>query len=218
MEILKAKVTKDSTLTATYRDETGTVTIEGKNLVTSDLLNSFSKLVSHMAFLCEQKEADGKEFLEDLPNNLDKVIEVTGYSIGGDGDNKGVTLTGKRFLKTNKVLNLNSPFTKFEDDNEPYQFAFELEQAISTCEYEVNEYIFNKKWKVVQQELPFEEGKAEVEIHAEAVPESEIPIPGNADMENFQTAMNNPSVTININGKNIKSRSSRRVSSKQLAS
>ena len=41
MEILKAKVTKDSTLTATYRDETGTVTIEGKNLVTSDLLNLF---------------------------------------------------------------------------------------------------------------------------------------------------------------------------------
>lgn len=214
MEILKAKVTKDSTLTATYRDETGTVTIEGKNLVTSDLLNSFSQLVSHMAFLCEQKEADGKEFLEDLPDNIDKVLEVTGYSIGGDGDNKGVTLTGKRFLKTNKVLNLNSPFTKFEDDNEPYQFAFKLEQAISTCEYEVNEYIFNKKWKVVQQELPFDDGKTEVEIHAEAVPESEIPIPRNADMESFQTAMNNPSVTI----KNIKSRSSRRVSSKQLAS
>ena len=111
-------------------------------------------------------------------------------------------------------MNLNSPFTKFEDDNEPYQFAFKLEQAISTCEYEVNEYIFNKKWKVVQQELPFDDGKTEVEIHAEAVPESEIPIPRNADMESFQTAMNNPSVTI----KNIKSRSSRRVSSKQLAS
>lgn len=218
MEILKAKVTKDNTLTATYRDETGTVTIEGKNLVTSDLTNAFGELVSHMAFLCELKEADGKEFLNDLPDNIGQILEVTGYSIGGDGDSRGVTLTGKRFLKSNKVLNLNSPFTKFEDDNEPYQFAFDLEQAISTCEYEVHEYLFNKKWKIVQQELPFEEEKAEAEIHAEAVPEAETPILGNADMESFQAAMNSSSVTMNINGKNIKPRRTRRASSEQLAS
>ena len=29
MEILKAKVTKDNTLTASYRDENGTTTVEG---------------------------------------------------------------------------------------------------------------------------------------------------------------------------------------------
>ena len=94
----------------------------------------------------------------------------------------------------------------------------DLEQAISTCEYEVNEYLFNKKWKIVQQELPFEEEKAETEIHAEAVPEAETPVLGNADMENFQAAMNSSSVTMNINGKNIKPRRTRRASSKQLAS
>ena len=219
MEILKAKVTKDNTLTATYRDETGTVTIEGKNLVTSDLTNAFSELVSHMAFLCEQKEADGKKFLNDLPDNIGNILEVTGYSVGGDGESRGVTLTGKRFLKSNKVLNLNSPFTKLEDDNEPYQFAFELEQAISACEYEVNEYLFNKKWKVVQQELPFEEEKSEVEVHAEAVPEADTPMPIDADMESFQEVMKNSSVTINIDGKKIKPRRTRRASSsKQLAS
>ena len=36
MNITKAKVTKDNTLVATYMDETGTVTVEGKNLVTND--------------------------------------------------------------------------------------------------------------------------------------------------------------------------------------
>lgn len=219
MEILKAKVTKDNTLTATYRDETGTVTIEGKNLVTGDLTKAFAGLVSHMAFLCELKEADGKEFLEDLPDNIGNILEVTGYSIGGDGESRGVTLTGKRFLKSNKVLNLNSPFTKFEDDNEPYQFAFELDQAISACEYEVNEYLFNKKWKVVQQELPFEEEKAEAEIHAEAVTEAETPTPDDADMESFRAAMDNSTVTINIGGNKVKPRRTRRTSSaKQLAS
>ena len=34
--------------------------------------------------------------------------------------------TGKRFLKSNKVLNLNAPFTKFTDENEDYAFQFEL--------------------------------------------------------------------------------------------
>ncbi len=177
MEIFKAKVTKDNTLTATYRDETGTVTIEGKNLVTSDLINAFGELVSHMVFLCELKEADGKEFLNDLPDNIGQILEVTGYSIGGDGDSRGVTLTGKRFLKSNKVLNLNSPFTKFEDDNEPYQFAFDLEQAISTCEYEVHEYLFNKKWKIVQQELPFEEEKPRLKYMLRQSPKRRSPSP-----------------------------------------
>lgn len=129
MNITKAKVTKDNTLVATYTDETGTVTVEGKNLVTNDLINAFKALVPHMAFLCEQKEADGKKFLEDMPDNIDSILEVTGYTVGGDGDSRGVTLTGKRFLKSNKVLNLNAPFTKFADDNEDYAFQFELEQA-----------------------------------------------------------------------------------------
>ena len=33
MKIIKAKITKDSTLVATYKDENGTTTVEGKNLV-----------------------------------------------------------------------------------------------------------------------------------------------------------------------------------------
>ena len=45
MKIIKAKITKDSTLVATYKDENGTTTVEGKNLVTSDLINAFSKLI-----------------------------------------------------------------------------------------------------------------------------------------------------------------------------
>lgn len=42
MEILKAKITKDNTLVATYKDENGTTTVEGKNLVTNDLKRAFS--------------------------------------------------------------------------------------------------------------------------------------------------------------------------------
>lgn len=162
MEILKAKITKDNTLVATYKDENGTTTVEGKNLVTNDLKRAFSMLVPHMAFLCEQKEAENRLSLDELPDNIETILDVTGYTVGGDGDSKGVTVTGKRFLKSSKVLNLNTPFTKFNDENEQYDFQFELEQAIEQCDFEVREYLFNKKWKVVQQEFSFEETPADI--------------------------------------------------------
>lgn len=215
MEILKAKVTKDNTLTASYRDENGTTTVEGKNLVTNDLKDAFSALTAHLAFLCEQKEADGKEFLEDLPKDIDKKLEVTGYTIGGEDESRGVTLIGKRFLNSNKVLNLNSPFTKFDDENEPYQFAFELEQSIQACEYEVNEYLFNKKWKVVQQELPFEEETPVSDIAPDNVPEAVTEMPDDSDVKDFQAVMDNSTVTIEIGGNKVKPRRKR---AKQMAS
>ncbi len=217
MNITKAKVTKGNTLVATYTDETGTVTVEGKNLVTNDLINAFKALVPHMAFLCKQKEAAGTDFLEDLPDNIGSILEVSGYTLGGDGDSRGVTLTGKRFLKSNKVLNLNAPFTKFADENENYAFQFELEQAIESCCYEVNEYIFNKKWKVVQQELPFEE-QAAADIQADAVTDADTTAPVNPDIEAFQQIMDSSNVTIEVNGKKIKPKSSSRSKATQLAS
>lgn len=191
MEIRKAKITKDNTLTATYMDETGAVTVEGKNLVTKDLVRAFSSLISHMAFLCELKEADGKESLDELPGEICDIIEVTGFTKGGDGDSAGVTLTGKRFLKTNKVLNLNAPFTKLVDDTEDYNFQFELEQAIEECCYEVNEYLFNKKWAVVQQELPFAE---ETEITADVI--EDAPVETSTDAEVFEKIMNDSSLKL----------------------
>lgn len=215
MEILKAKVTKDNTLTASYCDENGTTTVEGKNLVTNDLKDAFNALVMHLAFLCEQKEADGKECLEDLPKDIDKKLEVTGYTIGGEDESRGVTLIGKRFLKSNKVLNLNSPFTKFDDENEPYQFAFELEQAVEACSYEVNEYLFNKKWKVVQQELPFEEETPASDIVADNVPEAVTEMPDDSDVKDFQAVIDNSTVTIEIGGTKVKPR---RQKAKQMAS
>ena len=191
MDIVKAKVTKDNTLLATYKDETGTITLEGKNLVTNDLLNAFSALIPHVAFLAEQKEADGKESLDELPEDIESILEVTGFSIGGDGESQGVTLIAKRFLKSNKVLNLTTPFTMFASENEQYEFQFELEQAIQQCNFEVNEYIFNKKWKVVEQELPFAEEAADTAVTADAVPEAST-----EDAQAFQAALAEKSIKI----------------------
>ena len=137
MKILKAKVTKDNTLIATYKNEhEDTVTIEGKNLVTKDLLQTFNALVPHITFLCEQREAYRLERMDELPNEIYTNLDVTGFSVGGSADSEGVTLIGKRFLGTKKVLNLCAPFTMFESENEEYTYAFELKEAIEACSLE----------------------------------------------------------------------------------
>ena len=59
----------------------------------------------------------------------------------------------------------------FNNENEEYTYAFELEQAIEACNYEVEQYLFEKKWAVVQQELPFKDEEPVSEITSDEVPE-----------------------------------------------
>ena len=200
MEITKAKITKDNTLIASYINEHGdTVTIEGKNLVTKDMHQAFKALIPHLTFLCEQREAYRLVRMDELPDEIYRVLDVSGYSIGGSDDNIGVTLIGKRFLNSKKVLNINAPFTMFDNENEEYTYAFDLQQAIENCNYEVEQYLFEKKWAVVQQELPFDEG-----IGAEVQPD-EI-----KDVEDFVQAIEDivaeAGTTVTITGTKVKGR------------
>ena len=172
MNITKAKIKKDNTLVASFKNENeDNVTIEGKNLIHKDLRAAFNELIPHLAFLCEQKEADGKDSIDELPEEIFSTFEVTGYTVSGSDDNEGVVLVGKRFLKSKKVLNLIAPFTMFNNENEEYTYAFELEQAIEACSYEVEQYLFEKKWAVVQQELPFKDEEPVSEITSDEAPE-----------------------------------------------
>ena len=90
-------------------------------------------------------------------------------------------------------MNLNTPFTKFNDENEQYDFQFELEQAVEQCDFEVREYLFNKKWKVVQQEFSFEEAPAD--ISADPIEDIQA---SNDEQQAFKDAMKK-SVTIIAN-------------------
>lgn len=157
-------------MVATYLDaDKNTVTVEGKNLVHGDLKAAFKALTGHMAILCELREAKEESAPQEL-NDLN-TVEVTGYSIGGTDEDEGVTLIGKRFLKSKKVLNLIAPFTKFANENEEYPYSYELMDAINLCGYEVEQYLTAKKWAIVQQELPFDE-EAPQDIQADPVEEA----------------------------------------------
>lgn len=156
MKITKAKITKDNTLVVTYSDDDeNIVTVEGKNIVHSDLRDAFAALTGHMAILCELREAKEDSSPDELKDL--RTVEVTGYSIGGSDDEEGATLIGKRFLKSKKVLNLIAPFTKFHNENEEYPYSYELMDAVNLCNYEVEQYLTAKKWSFVQQDLPFDE-------------------------------------------------------------
>jgi hypothetical protein len=212
MEIIKAKITKENTLEAVFKNENeDTVTIEGKNIIHKDMRAAFDDLIPHLAFLCEQKEADKKESLDELPDTVSTTFEVSGYSIGGSDDNEGTTLTGKRFLKSKKVLNLNAPFTMFNNENEEYPFAFELQQAIEACNYEVNQYLTAKKWAIVQQELPFQNEESSSEDN---------PFPDKVDDLNVDALADlceQTGTTIKINGKQIKTRRTHKKCEKTVA-
>lgn len=164
-------------------EETGEYSRKSSQLRTADFNNAMNRLRIHMVCICEQPEAsqiNGENVYDFDPDQLMN-YEITGYTIGGSDESAGVTITGKKLLENGKVLNLNSPFTKFEDEDD-YAHGAVLMGDIEACNAEVEAFL-NGKWGIVQQELPgFEsnhlgdiEGvemrvvKKEQEEHAEAV-------------------------------------------------
>ena len=202
MNITKAKITKDNTLVASFKNENeDNVTIEGKNLIHKDLRAAFNELIPHLAFLCEQKEADGKDSIDELPEEIFSTFEVTGYTVSGSDDNEGVVLVGKRFLKSKKVLNLIAPFTMFNNENE-------------ACNYEVEQYLTAKKWAVVQQELPFD-GDIPTDIAADPVGDAAFEEEAN---EFLKQVVEQSGTTLTIDGKKVKPRNkSKKVKIKEPA-
>lgn len=156
--IKKAKITSMNTIEIEYEDNKRIgddyVTIEmsakPKWEPHSDLLNEFKKLRPHLVRLCEEGELPENE--EQLENYLMN-FRVTGYVIGGKEEHEGVTLIGRKELSNGRVLNLIAPFTKWEDQHNPYDYATELLSAVDGCSTEVTEYLHGKKQPAPQLKM-----------------------------------------------------------------
>lgn len=138
-------------------------------LVHEDLVKAFSKLKLHLVAICDLRGTDlilEAETLDSVDMNEFREFEVTGFSIGGDDDHEGVVLIGNRRFKSGKVLNLVTPFTKYVDENDPYDLVNDLSLDIAAAVYEVEEYLFNNKYAVKQLEMDFE-GEEASEIEKE---------------------------------------------------
>lgn len=147
-DIRKVKLTSGRTLEVELVEKltdgsARNIVLKCDQLAHDDLVATFDKLKVHMVKICDLYE--GRDIFPetfDAENDLKK-FKVTSFSIGGNDDNTGVTLTGQKRFDSGKVLNLNTPFTQYYDEVDPYEFASELSLAIQGCVYEAEEYLFN---------------------------------------------------------------------------
>lgn len=177
--VTKVKLKKDKTVDVTF-EETITViemvdgkenakTVQadwtriGKNILHEDFQAALDNLRPHLAILCDQVEAQNKDYykLDEDFEALDK-YRVNSYSVGGSGISEGVTLTGIRYGKWGTALNLNSPFTKYEagENEETYDYSFELRGMINHCNDEALLYVEGKMAPDAQLDL-FDQEEAE---------------------------------------------------------
>lgn len=160
IKIKKAKLSRGGCVEASYIDADGNeIALKGKNKCHNDLRVSLEALVPFFADLTEQKEADRIDWSNlDNPENVDllKKLDVTGLSIGGDDNNRIITMTGRRTLLTSRVLNLNSPGVEMESETFEWPHIDDFDLAVQGFIFEVKEYILNRKWEVVQGVLNFE--------------------------------------------------------------
>lgn len=170
-EILKASV-KNDRLEVTFKENfteanySNEVAKKCSQIVHADLRAALERLKLHLVVICEQPEAELVNFESIHQFNVEQLENyiVTGYTIGGNDENAGVTIIGQKLLKSGQVLNLISPFIKFED-TENYIFAGELSADVDACNFEVLEYLFGEKWGIKQTEFDFDTPEnADIEI------------------------------------------------------
>ena len=177
IKIKKAKLSKGGCIDESYIDADGNeITLKGKNKCHNDLRVALAALVPFFADLTEQKEADGIDWhnLESAENvDLLRKLDVTGLSIGGDDNNRIITMTGRRTLITSRVLNLNAPGVEMESETFEWGHVDDFDLAVQGFVFEVKEYIVNRKWEEPQANLfnidsddPF----AEVEATVDGIP------------------------------------------------
>lgn len=127
-------------------------------IVHNDFIETLNGLKIHFALLCDLREVN--TFPEDY--EVEKFdyetclenITITGVTLGGEDDSAGVVIIGQKELPGGGILNIVTPFTRFNSD---YKNCNALENAVEAVVYEAEQYLFEQKWGVRQLEIPFED-------------------------------------------------------------
>lgn len=113
-----------------------------------DLKACFDKLKPYVLNLCEiTDEVDSADTI------LLGKIKVTGVTIGGSDEHEGCTLIAQRILKHGKVLNLITPFMKWEDEYNGYDHSYEVAGIVRELQHECELYLSGKYAPEKQLEL-----------------------------------------------------------------
>lgn len=165
IEIKKAKLTNENHLILSYEkyDSKGYIVKveneEHNQEADPDLVKKFISLDRFLADICELPEAENIDWENENAVLLN--VGVRSFTRGGSGDACGIVLSGYRKLGSGQLLNLNSPFMKWEDPAYHYPGISMLSEAIHDIEKEIVLYL-NGKRVVRQLEMEFpEEEKVE---------------------------------------------------------
>lgn len=156
VKIKKAKIKDDLFLEGEYSEELpGHSKKDSKFSCTvpihDDLKDAIQRLNKHLAILCDEVKIPRKGEFED-----DAFIDFTakGFSIGGNDENEGVTISGYKDGKFG-IVNLNTPFQKYETSE--YPFISDLGLDINAAVAEVELYLFEGK-RAPERQLEMEFG------------------------------------------------------------
>jgi hypothetical protein len=116
------------------------------NPVHNDFKEKLQHLAVHAALITElidpsKVKGDVEKFQHPI---LEKII-VKSISLGGD-EGEGLTISFERKLSTGKILNLNTPFTKYYEDTRGYRFGDDLQLAVNDFIEEVEAYLKGDKY------------------------------------------------------------------------
>lgn len=174
-EIKKAVIKKDR-LNVVYNERftevnyTNAVTKNCDQIVHHDLKEAFSRLKLHLVVLCEQPEAkvvtkfsfSSPGFAETINNYV-----ITGYANDSIDGVSGITIMGAKLLQSGKMVDLKI-FVPLLDEQYPYYEELSIDAA--ACEAEVEEYLFEEKWGIKQEQLDFDSDVPEEAIVEESKP------------------------------------------------
>ena len=149
IEIKKAKIKNGIFLAYEFVEKTESyenkISTSSDAPIHEDLRSAFATLVPHFALLTE--EVTKSEVHAAIQNGhetecLEK-FTVSGFTFGGNGDTEGVVISGYKSLESGKVVNFNTPFQVFEDDD--YDYSEELVKSVVHLKNEVFEYMEGKQ-------------------------------------------------------------------------
>ena len=178
MEFQKIQLTKQNTLTVTYKNGDGDlINFTGANIVHKDLKDAMNALVPHLSIITEQREAYNRTLKEVQGDRItDEGIKsvykrFTVDTVTFSNNERKVSLSGVRLLTTAGVVQLSTPQIDTDED-ENYQYHNELAIDVEAVKYEAKEYIEQRKWGVKEASLEFKDVDP-FKVKADDAPEAE---------------------------------------------
>lgn len=162
MEIKKVKLRDGMFANIEYSFDTGTtvdqITRVCNNPVHPDFKVRMQALAVHAVLITELADPVKVKDLDEFHSPLLDKVSVKGISIGGESE-EGVTITFELKLSTGRVININTPFTKYYEENNGYRFGSDLQIHVDEFLTEVEAYLNGKYGEGTQLQIEFDENE-----------------------------------------------------------